>query len=64
MSLAQIRDEHRVPARVGAHVTVQVSDFAPAYEATITGSRGDWILVQADDDRRVHCVTVDDLTFR
>lgn len=63
MSLAAIRDEFRVPARPGAPVTVQVSDFAPAYEATITGSKGDWILVQANDDHRVHMVTVQDLTF-
>lgn len=63
MSLARIRDEYRIPARVGARVTVKVHDHSPAYPATITGSQGDWIKVQNNHDHTVHAVTWEDLTF-
>ena len=44
MSLPRIRDEWRVPARLGARVTVEPFDKP----GTITGCYGDYLTVQVD----------------
>lgn len=48
MSLARIRDEFRVPARLGARVTAELA-HGRHDPGAVVGSTGDHILIQFDD---------------
>lgn len=62
MSLASIRDEYRVPARIGARVSCYVPGD-PVYTGVITGSQEDELIVNFEGLPVPQFVRPDMLTF-